>query len=420
MAESRAYRIGLTIILVFTPLARGTTTTRLWALTPVLLVIYTLIFLWLWRVNNSPQYAVHSPQRTPLDRLIFGFAILAVISFAFSIYKHDSFYALLRLLAYVGLYYVIVNNYSRNLRKYLLSLVICVGTGLSIYGLLQYFGFLPHPWWYPTNCLAATYVNHNHFAGYLELVIPVGIGMVFRQRAMTAGKRLLLLAIAIMLTAFVFTQSRGGWASLGISLFVMNMILVKHKMLKRESILVFILLLTLIFALFYAGEGLVAKRMNTLKKVITKEALWNTRINIWKGTLKMIRESPLVGVGIGDFVWGFPRYRPVALNSIRAHYAHNDYLHMAAEMGVFAPVIMVWMLVIVVGRGLRSPQSAMHSPQNHQLPAAAHKPLNPTVLGCAIGVLSLALHNLVDFNFHIPANMILFTVYGAIIMKDAG
>jgi len=40
------------------------------------------------------------------------------------------------------------------------------------------------------------------------------------------------------------------------------------------------------------------------------------------------------------------------------------------------------------------------------------------VLGCAIGVLSMALHGLVDFNFHIPANMILFTIYAAIIMAE--
>ena len=35
----------------------------------------------------------------------------------------------------------------------------------------------------------------------------------------------------------------------------------------------------------------------------------------------------------------------------------------------------------------------------------------------AMGALSLSLHGLVDFNFHIPANMLLFTVYLAIVVR---
>jgi hypothetical protein len=37
----------------------------------------------------------------------------------------------------------------------------------------------------------------------------------------------------------------------------------------------------------------------------------------------------------------------------------------------------------------------------------------------AIGVFSLVLHGLTDFNFHIPANMLLFSVYAGLIMAPA-
>ncbi|MEA3347226.1 MAG: hypothetical protein U9Q21_03965, partial [Candidatus Auribacterota bacterium] len=90
---------------------------------------------------------------------------------------------------------------------------------------------------------------------------------------------------------------------------------------------------------------------------------------------------------------------PVGLNA-RAHYAHNDYLHMTAEMGVMALPLMISILAIIIGRGLK--KGVFH----------------PVVLGCAIGMLSLSLHGLADFNFHIPANMILCVVYAAVVMKE--
>jgi hypothetical protein len=47
------------------------------------------------------------------------------------------------------------------------------------------------------------------------------------------------------------------------------------------------------------------------------------------------------------------------------------------------------------------------------------KHFNSRRLGCAIGILSLSLHGLIDFNFHIPANMLLFSVYAGLIMAPA-
>ena len=60
--------------------------------------------------------------------------------------------------------------------------------------------------------------------------------------------------------------------------------------------------------------------------------------------------------------------------------------------------IMLWIFAIVIKRGIKKAG------------------VDPIKFGCAIGILSLSLHGLVDFNFHIPANMILFTLCAAIVM----
>jgi len=392
--------IGLAFILVWSPLAFGAVPARIWSITPVLLVVIMLTFLWLWRINNRDKEKELKAEEASLGRIIAAFVGLAVISFIFSIYKYDSFYTLLRLLSYVAIFHLILNHYSNIFRRHLLSLIICVGAALSMYGLLQYFGFLPHPWWNPKDFVAATYVNHNHFAGYLEMAMPVAIGVLIGIKGYGLKIKLLLIsAIAIMSTAFIFAQSRGAWISLGISLFVMNIILVRRKILKKESLIIFALLIVLAFTFVYISGGLVLKRIESIKEIGTGEASMNTRFAIWQGTIDMISHNPLIGTGIGTFVWGFPRYRPMALANITVHYAHNDYLHMAAEMGIFALPIMLLILVRIISSGLSKD--------------------DPVVIGCAIGILSLSLHGLVDFNFHIPANMILVAVCAAIIMKES-
>jgi len=395
---------GLAVILVVSPAGVGTI--RAWS-GLLVLPIAVLVFLWLYRLNNNSQPTIQGPrfQKTALDKPIGLFALLAAVSLVFSINRHDSFYALLRLLGYAGVYYVVVNNYSRGMRRRLIGVVICTGTVVSIYGLLQYFGFLSHPWWRHKYFLSATFLNHNHFAGYLELIIPVTCAILIGRknrkllpRAAAAG------ALIVMIAAFIFAQSRGAWFCLLTALVLMNAILVKRKALPRRSMFILIILVALIFSYAYIKDDSVSKRMYTFAEIGRgEEASFNTRVKIWRGTISMIRENPLTGTGINTFVKAFPRHKPGEIYyKLRTHFAHNDYLHMASEMGVAAPLIMFWLLITVIRRAL------------------AKKDLHPVILGCSIGMFSLALHGLVDFNFHIPANMLLFTVYAAFVIGETG
>jgi len=386
----------LSLILVYMPIARGCVNVR--TASPFLFMTALLVFYWLWNARYIKGYIIEG---TELDRPIGLFLALSVISCVVSIYKYDSLLALIRVFCYAGLFYVIVNNYTRSLRRFIIGLIICMGTGLSLFGLLQYFGLLGHNWWHPDEFLASTYVNHNHFSGYLELAIPIAIGLFLRYRSESVTLRLVsLVSIIIMGCAFVFAQSRAAWVCLGLSLFIMNLILVKRKILKPLSILVLVVIIfsVVLFAYQYDRE-IVFDRIGTISEFMDTDASVETRISIWTGALDMIFKNPVFGTGIGTFVWGFSRYRPAGLEA-RARYAHNDYLHMAAELGILAPVVMIWLLILVLRIGLKR--------------MSAHA----VMLGCGIGILSLAMHGLFDFNFHIPANMVLFVVACAVLVGE--
>jgi O-antigen ligase len=215
----------------------------------------------------------------------------------------------------------------------------------------------------------------------------------------TLSKLALVSALVPMLLALVLTQSRGAWVSLGVSLLVMLFLTVsRNKSWARLMVIIVFTVVIAVSVIYFAGD-MMSSRMSTMTAAQEGEDVSGGRFKIWQGAIGMIKERPLTGVGIGNFDHGFYRYRPPGFNA-RAVYAHNDYLHMAAEMGVFAPVIMLWIFIAAIRAGFRK------------------RDRSPYAFGCAIGVISLAFHGTVDFNFHIPANMILFTVWLGIITSE--
>lgn len=384
--------MGLAVMLAFAPIARGAV--RTWSITPILLVEAILISTWLLKVVNSGSYRF---KLTALDIPLGIFTLLAIASFIVSIYKYDSLYALLMLLGYIGVYYVVAEEFDSKMRWNLGRYLIFLGTGLSFYGLLQYLGIFAHPWWVPNNFLAATYVNHNHFAGYLELVIPLAMALFLTAKPALKPKLALAVALVIMSAAFILTQSRGAWMSLSVSLLVMMIATGRDSSRRITAVLTLLVLAAAIISFVYLSRDLISARLETMAAASGEPSL-ASRLAIWKGALRMAADRPVFGTGIGTFMWAFPRYRPEGLNVI-ANFAHNDYLNIAAEMGAASLFTALWMLAAVIKSGLSKTLR------------------EPIRFGCAIGVLSLSLHGFVDFNFHIPANMLLFTVYAAFIMS---
>lgn len=419
---------GLAAVMVFAPLARGAVS--IWSITVVEAVVLVLVFLWLLRVNNksreygvgSKQYEVGRIKRTKIDLAVWLFVALAAVSCFFSIYKYASVGEMLRLMTMVGVFYLVVNNFRSWMAVRLAGLIIIMAAGMSLLGLGQYFLGLDHSWWNPSEFLAATYVNHNHFAGYLEMAIPLAIGMLLvnslRFAVYSWGKLVkpgLIAALIIMFAALVFSQSRGAWICLPVSLIVMNVVLVRRKVLKKQTLLIFLLLIALGAVFIYGGYDATARRLRTVEE-INSEGFLEGRVKIWQGSIDMIKANPLYGTGIGTFVWGFPRYRPEGLG-VRAYYAHNDYLQMMAEMGLLAFPLMLWMIWVVVVAGFSFRWKEVGSRQDGVGSKADFGLIDGVVLGGTVGILSLALHGLVDFNFHIPANMLIVACLAGIIMR---
>lgn len=385
----------LILIIIFSPLARGSVSPLAFGI----LHILTAFALLSWFLQMFREGVIRL-KRTQLDIPIFIFSVLAIISIFRSPYLHDSIVELFKLLNLFAIFYLVINHIKeRHEISRIVNLIVILGAALSLFGIIQYLGGITNSWWSNKGFLSSVYVNHNHFAGFLELCIPLGVGLVLGARS-TEKKSFYIYLVILMLVAFMFSMSRGGWLSLSCAMMIMFILLYKKGFAGRGFFVALVVLLSVGF--------LIVKNMNIelfLSRIASyKELDFSGRLEIWKGTLRIIQDRPLFGTGLGTFIYYFPRYRPVGFN-LFANYAHNDYLQVMSEMGMFALLCMIYILFLIVKKGFNT---YLISQSNFKRCIS---------IGAAIGVLSIAIHSLGDFNLRIPANAILLTVLSGIIFN---
>jgi len=338
--------------------------------------------------------------RTPLDYPILCFLALAIVSAIFSIYRYDSILELYKIINYILIYYIVVNNINtREKIKRIAIVIIAVGCLLSITGLIQYLGGLSD---HSRQFLSGPYVNHNHFAGYLELVIPLSIGMLLIP--VDRGKKIILTYCSIiMVVALALTMSRGGWTGLVCSLLVMGFLLARRESYSKKVYIVLSFVIIIGFTLTIIALNPLIERLSTVEDISKNLYTYDLRMRTWHGTVRMIKDHPFTGTGIGTFAIAFPKYRVPGLQGLLVH-THNDYLQVVSEMGIFVLGIIIWLIFSTLRAGFKT---FFRTRSNFK---------QGITLGATAGIVAILIHSFVDFNLHIPANAILFTVVAALLM----
>jgi len=385
----------LMLILVFAPIARGSVNPMAFCVIQVFTIL--ALSIWFFRMFRQSQIRFKS---ISLNKPILFFVILAVVSVFRAGYKHDSMIEFVKLLNIIAIFYLVINNLKdkRDIKR-MVNLIVILGGALSLFGIVQYVGGITDYWWHQKKFISSVYVNHNHFAGFLELTIPLCLGIIMSEKKNDI-KLFYIYLITVMVTAFIFSMSRGAWFSLGISMALMASLFYNRGMADRRF---FITLLVIAIIGFFIINSINMKLfLNRLASY--RDLTFSGRVEIWKGTLKVIRESPFFGTGLGMFIYHFPKYRPEGLNMF-VNYAHNDYLQVMAEMGIFGLICMVYMIFLIIKKGFTT----------YSVSSTRFKRF--VTIGATIGVLSIAIHSLADFNLNIPANAILFAVISGLIFN---
>lgn len=249
-----------------------------------------------------------------------------------------------------------------------------------------------------------TWVNRNHFAGFLEMCLPFAVlypVAVLRRDfsrhgspAAAAWKACAGLSVAaLILIAILHSQSRMGFFASFASLLAAGCLALaaKRRGWKRWLPLASLVMLIVLGFVLLPGDPLIA-RYGELAPPNSISS--DMRTGMWRDTVQLIRAFPLFGCGLGAYESCFPRFQTVA-PMYTIDFAHNDYLQYLAEIG--APAFLVGVL-FMLGVFRQAVRSAMKEPANDQRYVA---------LACAGAFVAIMLHSFVDFNLYIPANAML-------------
>lgn len=275
--------------------------------------------------------------------------------------------------------------------------LVVAGAAEAALGLIQ----AVRPTW-PANA-SGTFLNRNHFAGFLELLFPfalVGAWAVFRngrlRGPMRVGASVLLLLIGVMfLDAIFHTYSRMG--SFVVAFLLVFGIALTLWPYAQGSLVRRITIASALVALSIAPVLLVPTRLvNRIEHASVEDHISTEfRLGFWRDSLPLLADYALTGCGLGAFESVYPRYQRTG-TSYRVEYAHNDFLQAVAEVGVPAFVVGLWLLAALLrtmGRAL-----SLEPDSQERLISIA----------CISSVGGMLLHSVVDFNLHIPANAITF------------
>jgi tetratricopeptide (TPR) repeat protein len=395
-----------------------------WRSTPLDLPLALLILLVLGQLalGNGPltRWAL-APAGAP-DSLPSLFLTLGTVAPA-----HTA-RSLLLLLSYAGAYLLVVNLVrTRAQLDRLVSTLLAFGGLLAFLGLLDYLGreaWLLR-WRGPTTGrLSGTFVNPDHFAAWLIMLICLGVGYLLARRPSgrstgsligvlrsresrerAARQYLPFVALIAMSVALVFTLSRGAIVSFLVTALILLLVLYALGRI-RWSLMVLGALLVAVL-----GYGAWIGLEPLLSRV--RQADYAARFIQGLTTLPMLRAFPLLGVGLGAYGDIYPRYQPLALapGKVSYPYAHDDLLQLAVELGAVGTVLIAWMGWRVgkdlLGAHLFGRTACPVGGGEHE-GAQRRDPFSVGLgIGAIGGVLVLLVHSAFDFAARIPANGIL-------------
>jgi len=267
---------------------------------------------------------------------------------------------------------------------------------ISIFGILQHLTFNGKLYWFREMRYGGIpfgpYVNRNHFAGFVELILPLALvplvlGRVRRERWPVVG-----LFAVVPIVALFLAISRGGIVSFGVELAVLALVLIQRRTMGKQLFAGAAVLLVALLMVSWLGVEQILQRFSSFQSL---EATAGKRGSMRRDTWQIFLHHPVTGTGLGTLQIVYPLYESLYDGKIVNH-SHNDYLEALAETGILGGLCCAWFLGVLFSESLK---------RLRQLNNSFAGTLQLSGLVACSGFL---VHSLVDFNLHIPSNALLF------------
>ena len=317
-----------------------------------------------------------------------------------TIYPYATIFEFLNVFILFGLFFFVLN--SLNTRKdfsVIINAVIILGSFISIFCIFQkYTGAARIYWLDPAGSAplaSGPFANRNNFAGYINMIIPLSLGYLLVDTSLSR-KIMYGFSAGVMSLALFMTTSRAGilvyFATL--TFFLLAARLREDVRSKSKIVWLIILIFAGMFFLLVDFKT-VGTRMLTLFN--GKELAVLGHGYSWLDILRIFSDFPFFGTGLATFGAISSMYNSQP-NLALFTFAHNDYLQLLSETGLFGFIVIFSMFVFFF-------KSFFSKWLNRHNEYAVY-----LSLGGATALFSMLAYSLLDFNLHIPATAVLFFV----------
>jgi hypothetical protein len=349
--------------------------------------------------------------------------------FTLAPYAYPVRMSLIRWTAYGLLFFGLCRTLnSRRRIEFLVVALLATAVANALYGIAQTYSGSPYILWWKkfsqgAKDVSGTYINRNHFAGFMEMGIALAIAyagaivaggrrrIVHARGAWTFKDRFILLfsveskalrqilvifSGVIMGVALILSASRAGIVSALAGLFVMGVFFLARRDHRAKGGIVLALFgVTVLYAAF-AGMDYTIERFQKLDFDQAGRPRYVER------AVLLHDDYPLVGVGVGNFRHAYPKYQAPEDKGRFIDFLHSDWVQFFTEAGYTGMLALIAGLGWFVYRLVRT-WSIRGDPF-------------AVCLGLApVGALSsIGTHSLFDFNLHIPANFMMLAAVCAI------
>lgn len=423
------------LTIAFTVLAYGTV--EPWAIAIFELLILLQMLLWAFKSVFSKRFELKIPLTAFPVAAFLLFGILQSIALKGSggeilslSYNVEATRSAVEILFFLLISHLIAFNFfaTQQRMRILANFLILFGSVLGAYSFIRYFIASGGVFY---GGISAPFVNHNHLAGYLELIIPLPVVLI----SVYSLKHLRILyafATVMIAVAIIGSLSRGGVISVGAGLvfILITRFIIQHRnksagkirnvphqslppsdnrlLVSRFGPMV-LLLAVIILGVVWIGIEPITDRVtdNTLFREDEKAQTFDyIRGWIWKDAVTIFQKNPIFGTGMGTFETVYPNYSAGHGIPETVNQAHNDYLQILTDTGLIGGAIALWFVVAIAIGYRRS--------------LFLRDPVRSAVaIGCAAAICSMMVHSVFDFNLQLPATSLLFLVLTATLINAA-
>lgn len=314
------------------------------------------------------------------DYLFYILLVVGIISVVFSInkrmailgtaYRHEGFLSVLS-------YYLLFINWkcngtSNDLKKYIKILVI-MGILNSIYSLFQMYTKFPFILRFEHDQrMASGFCGNPNFFGSLIVTVLSIVVCNFIMKNKINIKEILL--IVLLFISLMNCQSTGPFLTFVLVLvFLLIYLRIKNKLVIKKLLILLLVLITSYISIYFVNKLVYENNrcetcIKELKETINNGG--NGRLEIWKNSLKIVKDYPITGVGFDNFELVYPNpkiensfsfsitsdriYKSQPVEILIYDNAHNVYLHTLVTTGILGVIPYLTLCLLTFIKGLKS------------------------------------------------------------------